>query len=206
MNYFNHRYASNSDIKKIVSRHEGRTEIEGLQAIFDFGSEFDVAIFEPHKRGTFSDLSPEKNELIKTMAASFWKDEMLRQIMMGPDFRRQHEFYRVNRFGLEGIRCKCDGDSRKLGLILELKGLAVSTEKAFKESILHLDYDQGAAWYLEGASGYVRYERVLIAGVSKTDPERPPFKMLIDRNHDYYLSGMGKIEYGTKIWKMFGLN
>lgn len=203
MSYFGHHYASNSDIKEMVSRYYNKQKPNNLGAIFDFGTEFHAGILEPHK-ANWDKVTPEQKASIQKMSKTFWKDSLCRQIAMMPDFRREHEFYRINRFNLEGVRCKTDGDSRKLRTILELKGLSVSTEKAFKESILHLDYDQGAAWYINTASGYVPYDQKLIVGISKID-EDLLFKVLIDRNHKYYKYGMQKINEGTKIWKMYGL-
>lgn len=203
MSYFHHQYASNSDVKKIVDRHEGRSEMEGLQAIYDLGTEVHAGVLERHKMRP-EVTTDEQKELIDAMAKRFWKDELCRNFVMMADFRREHEFYRVNRFGLEGVRCKCDGESRSLRSILELKGLSVTTDKAFRESILHLKYDQGAAWYIDTATGHVKYERKLIVGMSKKDPDLL-FKVLIDRNHAYYKSGMEKIKNGIGVWKMYGL-
>lgn len=203
MLYFHHPYASNSDIKTIVDRHEGRMKPEGIELIYELGTEIHAGITERHKLRPHV-TTQEQKDLIDAMAKRFWKDELCRNFVMMPDFRREHEFYRVNRFGLEGVKCKTDGESRALRSILELKGLSVTTEKAFKESILHLNYDQGAAWYLDTATGYVKYERKLIVGMSKKDPDLL-FKMIIDRNHQYYKYGMEKIKNGTSIWRMYGL-
>ena len=141
------------------------------------------------------------------MGNTFWRDDLCRQIAMMPDFIREHEFYRQERFGI-GAKCKCDGVSKKLRVILELKGLSVSTEKAFKDSLLHLDYDQGATWYLNVAScDWLKYRELghyfeykLIVGISKIHTDLM-FKMLIDRNHPYYKSGLEKVKFGVHIWK-----
>lgn len=199
MSYFDHRFASNSDIKEIVSRSEGRDKPQNIQALYNFGTGFHCGITEPHKLDRTT-LTQAELELIDKMAKRFWRDPMCRDLVNLPDFRREHEFYRSNRFGLEGTRCKLDGDSRAAKTILELKGLAVTTNKGFLESLLHLDYDQGAAWYLDNASGFTQYERVLIVGISKKDPDLL-FKLLIDRNHEYYRSGKAKIAKGIYLWK-----
>jgi hypothetical protein len=201
MSYFDRPEASNSDIKKLVARVEGREELKNIQALYDFGTGFHCGITEPHKIS--GDLSPADVELIGKMSKRFWRDELCRNLVMMPDFRREHEFYRRNRFGLDGSRCKVDGDSRKLKTILELKGLAVTTHNGFMDSLMHLDYDQGIAWYLDNASGYVKYERVLIVAISKKDPELL-FKLLVDRSHPMYRSGTDKIKKGIKIWKQHG--
>lgn len=203
MSYFNHHYASNSDIKKIVAKHNGVPEMDGLQGIFDFGTAFHAGILEPSKID-FSKLNPEQVNLLSSMTKTFWKDELCRSVVSSPDFRREHEFYRVNRMGLKGVRCKCDGISKKLRIILELKGLSVTTEKAFRDSIEHLGYDQGAAWYLNTTLGAVKYTHKLIVGISKREPDRL-FKLLIGWDDPYYKRGMEKVEKGVQTWKFYGL-
>jgi hypothetical protein len=204
MTYFNHQYASNSDLKTIVDRHEGRQKPDNIGLIYDFGTEFHSGILEPQKND-WSKVTAEQKLLIQEMSKTFWRDKLCQQIAMMPDFRREHEFYRINRFGLAGVRCKCDGESARLRCILELKGLSVTTEKAFKESVMHLHYDQGSAFYIETATGHVRYDTKLIVGISKINPDMM-FKMLIDRQHPYYRTGYQKISKAVRIWKTFGLN
>ncbi len=200
MSYFQHPYASNSDLKELVSRHEGREKPDNLEAIFDFGSAFHAGILEPHKLDT-STLTPAQVELVRVMSKTFWKDEMCRNIAMAQDFKREHEFYRQNRFGI-GARCKVDGVSKKLRIILELKGLSVTSEKQFKESVLHLGYDQGCTWYLNtSSSAHVMYQYELIAGISKIDPEHPPFKLLLGWDHQYYKTGIEKVKAAVHLWK-----
>jgi hypothetical protein len=203
MSYFQHHYASNSDVKKLIDRHNGKVEMEGIKEVYEFGTEFHSGILERHKMrdGVITDT---QTQLIRTMSDTFWKDEMCRNIMLMQDFRREHEFYRVNRMGFEGVRCKCDGESASLRVILELKGLSVTTQKQFIDSVEYLKYDQGAGWYINTASGYVQYRAKLIVGISKKQPDRL-FKLLIDRDHQLYKQGMWKIQEGNKVWKSYGL-
>jgi hypothetical protein len=202
MTYFNHHYASNSDIKEIVNRSKGITKPENIEIIYNLGTEVHSGVLERHKLRPDATTQDQKT-LINAMADRFWADPLCRDIVLMDDFRREHEFYRSNRYGLKGVRCKVDGESKKLRTILELKGLSVSTEKSFKESVLHMNYDQGATWYIDTATGFIRYERKLIVGMSKKNPDLL-FKMLIDRNHPYYKSGMVKVNEGVKIWKQNG--
>jgi hypothetical protein len=204
VSYFAHSYISNSDLKEIVRRHNGIPKMEGLQEVFDFGSEFHAGILEPHK-SDLSRIKAEDQELIKVMSKTFWKDEMCRKIAMAHDFRREHEFYRVNRFGFEGVRCKADGDSRALQVCLELKGLKVATQKAFEEAILFHSYDQASAWYLDVMTGTWHYKYQLVIGISKIYPDRPPFKLLVDRNHTNYKTGLHKIKSSSLIARQYGL-
>lgn len=202
MSYFNHHFASNSDIKEIVARSQGKEKPENIQDIYDMGTETHSGVIEPHKMRV-GILDQDQIELISAMSKTFWRDKMCRDIMMAPDLRREHEFYRVNRFGLEGARCKADSESRKLQVCLELKGLSVSTEKGFRDAILHHDYDQAGAWYLNTMTGFNFYRYQLIVGLSKKNPDLL-FKMLIDRSHPYYASGMEKVKYGVTLWKQMG--
>lgn len=201
MGYFQNNYASNSDIKEVVARHEGRTKPDNIHEIYNFGTAFHAGILEPHKVDQ-SAISVDQVDLLKVMSSTFWKDKMCRDIVLQYDFRREYEFYRQCRYGIQ-TRCKVDGDSRSLGVILELKGLGVTTESAFHNAIMQFDYDQGAAWYLNTATGYVKYKYKLIVGISKKYPDRL-FKVLIDRDHKYYNSGDQKAIRGVKIWKHYG--
>jgi hypothetical protein len=202
MSYFHHQYASNSDIKEVVARSENRQKPENIELIYDFGTEFHAGILEPHK-ADWTKVSPDQKLLIEQMARTFWSDRLCRQIVMMRDFRREHEFYRVGRYGLQGVRCKVDGETRMIRTILELKGLSLTTERAFKESIEHLDYDQGCTWYIDTATGYIRYDHKLIVGISKKEPDRL-FKVLVNRDHQFYKSGMEKVKKGVSIWKQNG--
>lgn len=202
MSYFGHHFASNSDIKTIVDRDAGREKPENIEDIYDLGTEIHAGILERHKM-RHAVTTDDQKLLIQAMANRFWADPLCRQIMMMPDFRREHEFYRIKRYDLEGVRCKCDGESASLQTILELKGLSVTTEKAFKDSIEHLHYDQGATWYIDTATGHVVYKRKLIVGMSKKNPDLL-FKCLIDRDHPFYKSGQAKIKNGVRVWKSYG--
>lgn len=203
MSYFQHHYASNSDLKEIVARHEGRMKPENIQEIFDFGSALHAAILEPHKV-EWEKFDEDEQQMLKMMRDTFWRDQMCRDIVMMPDFRREHEFYRVNRFGLEGVRCKTDGETAKIQTILELKGLRCATYKAFIESIEHLDYDQGSNFYIDTATGCVNYKQKLIVGISKQHEDRL-FKVLINRDHQLYKNGGEKVKKAVKLWHAYGM-
>jgi hypothetical protein len=193
MSYYNHQYASNSDLKKLISRYvEGREEPD-LEEIFDLGTLIHQAILEPHK----ANKQHKDYELASKMAKTVLKDRLCRDLIFMPDFKREHEFYRVNVHGIRA-RAKMDGSSNRIRTILEYKGLKIANEKAFDESIYKFDYDQGAAWYLD-TSGY---DRLLIVAVSKTDPNKI-FKRIIDRNHNIYKSGLVKVERAVMYWKQY---
>lgn len=201
MSYFQHPNASNSDLKSLVAREEGRQKPDNIQLIYDFGTEFHAGILEPHK-ADLSKINPEQVQLIKDMSKTFWKDPMCRDIAMASDFRREHEFYRSERFGI-GAKCKADGESKKLQVCLELKGLAVTSEKQFLESLLYMDYDQASAWYLPVMTGHVTYRYQFIVGISKKQPDKM-FKLLVDREHQYFKSGTQKVKKAVYLWKAYG--
>src|SRR6476620_7410025 len=149
MNYFGHPYISNSDIKSF-KRKMGLLpeEPENLQAIFDFGSLFHATILEPST--VDKEDQSDDAKLSRKMKDSCFKDEMCRMIIMRHDFKRENEFYEPVRVGPYEFnsRCKADGDSEGISLFLELKGLNVDSEKAFKLALERFDYDQAVAHYM----------------------------------------------------------
>lgn len=196
MGYFDHDFVSNSDLKSIVAKHDPKmAEPDNLQQIFDTGTLNHNALLEPYK----ADRNAVGYTTACRMAETVLKDDMCRKLILRPDFRREHEWYRNNMFGLKGVRCKTDGDSRELSTIFEYKGLAVNTENAFNNAILAHGYDASAYFYLN----VVGYDNYLIVGVSKKKPELL-FKRLVTRDHPYYRSGGIKIENSIRLWKQYG--
>lgn len=194
MSYFRSEYVSNSDLKELRHRVDPKFEDPAnLQDIFDFGNLVENVIFQPH----LVDWNHKDIELAKNMATTFRADNICRQLLLVDDFRRQHEWYRSSRFGVKA-RCKMDGDSKKLGMIVEFKGLSIDNEDAFENAISRFDYDQGLAWYMD-VSGY---HRALIVAVSKKRPGRI-FKRIVDRNHEYYARGVKKVHSAIRLWKQF---
>lgn len=194
--YFNHDFVSNSDLKSIMHRHEQkREEPSNLQEIFEAGTLNHHALLEPHK----ADKSHIGYITACNMASTVLQDPMCRQLISMPDFRREHEFYRRNIFGLEGARCKTDGDSRMMDTIFEYKGLKITTENGFDSAIENHDYDQSAFFYLN----VVGYKNYLIVGVSKTNTKKL-FKRLITREHKWYSTGGAKVERAIQVWKQYG--
>jgi hypothetical protein len=183
---------SNSDFKKLRKLIDPKFEDPAdLKAIFDFGNLVEDVILEPHKANYNHDDIKKALEMDKTFRA----DKICQQILYIPDFRRQHEFYRSDRYGVRA-RCKTDGDSKSMSLVFELKGLSVSSDRAFEEAIDRFDYDQGLAWYLD----LTEYKRSLIVAVSKSDTSKL-FKRVVDRNHIYYKRGVQKIKKSVILWK-----
>lgn len=197
MNYFDvDSYISNSDIKELCKRDGQKfEEPPNLQAIFEFGHLVENVIFQPH---LVDNWCHRDIDLAKAMAKTFQKDPICRQFLMVNDFRCQHEYYRADRgFGLP-TKCMTDGDSKKLDMLLEFKGLSIDTENAFEEAIDRFDYDQGLAWYLDTTLR----RRALIVACSKKSPDRL-FKRIVDRDHIYYKRGLNKVHAGVRTWKRY---
>lgn len=203
--YFDHEYASNSDLKKLMNL--GKELPENIGVIYDQGTLNHQALTEKHKADEWLRQQQEeitvacveakrKYDLACTMAKTVLKDDLCRKMIMMQDFRREHEFYRLDVYGIKG-RCKTDGDSKMISTCFEYKGLSVTTDKAFEEALYHFDYDQGAAWYMDT----MRYKYWLIAAVSKAQPDRL-FKRIVDRNHQIYISGREKVIKATNLWKI----
>lgn len=190
MNYFETPYVSNSELKRLVAMAYPKGTPPGdLTEIYDFGTLVENVIFQPH----LANWDHKDIERAKEMSKTFYKDPMCSTLVSVPDFRRQHEWYRSNCYGLYA-RCKADGDSKKLSAILEFKGLSITTESAFEEAIDFFDYDQGIAWYLDVA----RYKQALVVACSKKATNKL-FKRLVNREHVYYKRGIHKIKKAVNI-------
>lgn len=194
MSYYDSHHVSHSDLKRLRQMTDPKFQDPAdLEEIFEFGRLVEDVTFQPNQ----ANWGHRDIELAKDMAKTFRDDYICGQLLLIHDLRRQHEFYRSNRFGVPA-RCKMDGDSKILDLVLEFKGLSVTSEKAFEDAIDRFDYDQGLAWYLD-VSGY---KRALIVGVSKKSPGRL-FKRLVDRDHPHYKRGLSKVEKSIKLWKEY---
>jgi len=189
--YFNHHYISNSDLKKLQKMiNPDFQDPSDLEEIFAFGRLVEDCIMQPHQ----ANYEHQDIEKALSMARTFKTDPICQQLLWVHDLRRQHEWYRSNRFGVPA-RCKMDGDSRALSLVFELKGLSVETDRAFDDAVNRFHYDQGIAWYLD-VSGY---RQALLVAVSKKNTSRL-FKRIVNRQHDYYKRGVVKIEKNVKLF------
>lgn len=178
-------FISNSELKRLFKMAGGGyEEPENLDRIFEFGTLVHAILFEPLKANT---ADPDY-ALAKQMARTFLNDPMCMKIMGLADLRCEHEFYRYDVFGFNG-KCKADGESRMMDLILEFKSLSCTTQRQFEDAIDRFDYDQGGTWYIH--TGQRR--RVLIAAVSKKEPKMI-FKKLIERGDSIYNRGLEKID------------
>jgi len=189
LTYFDHDYISASDLKAFLKKTQGGIEEPAnLQAIFDFGTLFHETILEPFKH--YDHEETDELKLARKMKDTFFKDELCRMIVMRPDFQREQEHYEVIEVGgmKYEARCKCDGDSKGISTILELKGLIVTTQKAFDAAIDRLNYDMTAVHYMLTA----KRDRQLIIGISKKNPDLL-FKRVIKKHDETYLIGEEKL-------------
>jgi len=198
MSYFEHDFVSGSDLKEITKMHHtgSMNNKEGLEEIFEVGTLNHDTLLEPHKANKLHPDYPRA----KKMAETVLKDPVCGRLFMMEDFKREHEWYKRNIHGVEGARCKTDGSSRLLSCIFEYKGLSVTTDKAFGDAIMNLDYDLSMFWYLE-ITGLKHY---FMAAVSKKMPDKL-FKRYIDRDHPYYKSGKEKAMKALRYWRITGL-
>lgn len=192
MNYFDHHYISNSDLKKLKSLlNPSYREPANLEDILSFGTLFHALVLEPHK----ADHNHNDYELAKRMCKQFFDDQLCRQIFISAyDLRREHEYYRAERFGLPA-RCKVDFESKMLSLCGELKGLAIANDRQLDEAVDFHSYDQATCWYLD-ITGHRNY---FMAVPSKLAEKT--FKRLITRDHPYYKNGKEKVIKAVKLFK-----
>lgn len=188
--YFDHPYISNSDLKKF-KQHLGLSHPmpENMQPIFDFGTIFHKVILEPNTV-TDEDKANPDFKLAQKMADTFWKDEMCRNFILAKDFEREKECYEEITVGTHTIkaRCKFDGIRTMMRWQLELKGLAVTSKKAFEDALARLDYDQACTHYQ--LTGKVNVS--LIVGISKKNPDLL-YKKLVKQHDEFYLQGEQKL-------------
>ncbi len=194
MSYFQHHFVSKSNLVQLKRQLDPNSyEPENLEKIFELGTLIDVTLLEPH----LANIGSDDYELAKTMAQAIFKDRFLRDLIMMPDFKRKHEFYKADLFGLPA-RCQTDGVSKSISTIFEYKGLGITTDKQFDEAIYNFDYDLGAAWYLDTS----KLKYIIIGAASKKQPDKV-FKRLVDRDHKIYQRGILKADLMTRAWKDF---
>lgn len=192
--YYSHHYISNSDLKRLRKIMDPKFEDPAdLKEILAFGTLFHKLVLEPHKV-THLEQARDDYPLAKKMRDQFLTDKLCRDIMMVPDIRREHEYYRSDAFGV-GIptRCKVDFESpRMMSICGELKGLSIRNDRQLDEAVDRFDYDQAVAFYLD-MTGRKHY---FMAAPSKVVEQT--FKRFIDRNHIYYTRGRIKVRNSLK--------
>jgi len=193
--YRNHPYVANSDLKRLKSELVGSPVPDNLEEIFAFGTLSHALILEPH----LADYTHKDIMLGIEMRDTFMADEFCQAFVEHPDFVPERHFYNKDILGIQG-KCMMDGSIESRKDILEFKSLAVTTQSAFEEAIYHFDYDMGAAWYIDVS----KFDRLLIVAVSKKNTKRL-FKMIIDRDHEAYKSGLEKYtEWVERYTELFG--
>lgn len=197
MSYFDHKNISNSDLKAFLKTQGLKPEDpENLQQIYDLGTLIHSIILEPHE----ADKEHEKYELAMQMRDTFWKDPACRMFAMADDFHRERPFYEEVTVGPYkfNARCKMDGCRLRVRSMIELKGLGVTTEKAFREALVRFDYDQAIVHYMLTGN----MQMAMIVGISKLDP-RKLFKWYCKKNDDFYAMGEQKLIDTLKLVRDF---
>lgn len=195
MSYFQHASISNSDIRAfLIKMGLAREMPTNMQAIYDFGTLFHRIILEPHlvnKTVLSDDII-----LAQKMRNTFFKDELCRSFIMAPDFQREHEFYDTVEVGpyRYKARAKADGSRMQQRWLLELKGLNLTTEKAFNEALVELDYDRAIVHYMLAS----KTKLDLVVGISKKKPELL-FKKIVKMNDEFYAWGEEKLIKSLKL-------
>jgi hypothetical protein len=191
-NYYDSHYISNSDLKRLRKLIDPKFEDPAdLEEIFSFGTLFHALVLEPHK----ADYNHKDFELANSMAKRFFDEHICRKIFIEVyDLRREHEYYRNDRFEVMA-RCKVDFESKMLGLCGELKGLSVSSEKAFDEAVDRFDYDQAIAWYMD-VTGHQNYFLVAPSKIAEK-----VFKRFVSRDHLFYKRGKEKVVKAVKLFR-----
>ena len=193
--YRDHPDVANSDIKALKAQMIGSPIPENLDGIFEFGTLSHHLILEAEKANYLHEDIRKGLEMKDT----FYDDPFCRAFVEHPNFEAEKEFHRNNLLGVSA-KCRMDGSIRSRKEILEFKSLAITTQSAFEEAIYHFDYDMGLAWYLDVS----QYDVELIVAISKKKTDRL-FKMVIDRDHDVYKSGLEKYtEWTAKYKELFG--
>lgn len=191
MSYFEHPSISNSDLKRFKMSLNGGIQVEEsrLQEIFELGTMIHTTILEPNKL-TQEDKEKVGYPLAQRMHKTFFAEPLCRMFINSSDFYREKEFYRqIEVGGMQyNARCKCDGYRTGMKAYLEIKGLAVSTEKSFMEAIDRLDYDQAAVHYMLTS----QTNMCLMVGISKKNPDLL-FKKVIKMHDETYAIGEEKL-------------
>lgn len=197
MNYFSRPEISASDLKHFVKKMGGSfEEPANLEAIFEFGSMYHSVILEPHLSTNYN-VTEKEVEIAYLMKDTFFSDPLNRMIIMRSDFKREETC--VKEIEVGGMRylarCRCDGISKGISTVLEIKGLSITTQKAFEEAISRFLYDLSSVHYLLTTD----CDKMLIVGISKIKPSLM-FKKIIKRHDELYLQGEEKLVQVLRQW------
>lgn len=201
MSYFQRPEISVSDIKTFLKKAKGgNPEPENLEKIFELGSLNHAVIFEPSAATRPETITDDEWRTAILMKERFFREELCRMLVMRPDFQREMPFFKEIEVGgmKYNARIKCDGISKGIKTVLEYKGLAVTTEKAFLDAIDNLMYDMAAVQYLLVSE----CEMILIVGISKIKPSLL-FKKIIKKHDETYLWGEEKLIQALRLWREY---
>jgi hypothetical protein len=201
MNYYELSSVSNSDLTALRRAYYNIEDPKGLERVFAFGSLVDAMRSEQSKLNPFSRTLTDDYGIVIYFEIDIWRfaEKLAKELDKDPVVSRlsttmvgQYVFNRTLNFEYEGseysirARCKFDGFSKQFATGLDYKTLSCATDKQFRESIAHFDYDRQAAWYMDLA----RIDYFWIIGISKVNGK--VFKYAIERGSEMHLSGVQK--------------
>lgn len=205
--YFSSREVSNSDLGNLDKLlHPERYAIDATDA-YRFGTLFDAIATEPEKVNYHNlsvghyKYSHEEFKQAEAMYRSLMKDEigahMVRHAEKQVVMKRNMEIeYEGLRFTLN-VRCKWDFVFPKLKLGGDLKSTTATTQQQFEAACKHFKYDRQRAWYMDiGGTN-----KDILIGVSKAAPHKV-FRLHIERNDNFYLSGQQQYQALAFNWKI----
>jgi hypothetical protein len=206
IDYFQRSEVSNSKLKKLDDLMNGREPLDNPE-FYKFGSLHDAVITEEYKvnylnlRVLDEQYTHEDFAKVKLMKESFFKDDFCCKLHKGSKFQHVSVneikiVYRGFEFTLDAC-CKWDGWKPPIGW--ELKSTVATTQKAFEELCIFFKYNRAGAWYMDIAG----IDTYVMIGQSKKNPKLPPFRKIVRRGDDFYLSG--KEEYQELAFKYWSL-
>lgn len=207
--YYSRNEVSNSDLTTLKNYLEGKeSEFPNKEQVYYFGNLFDAMVTEstkidfknqkfnniPVDPSLFSNASKMKYSFLKDpFAFNVAKNSKKQTVIIDNVSLTFKEFT----FTLL-MRCKLDFDLSHIDLIADLKSTAATSEDQFISAVDMFDYDRQAAVYMSLA----KVNRFAIIGVSKKNAK--VFKVLIDKDSEFYKSGMEKFtDLAFKWWTLF---
>ena len=207
--YFKLRHVSNSDLSSLERFFACEDELLGLEQAFRFGSLVDAMLTEPercdHLNLKVDDVQFYSHEWnrARAMKASFLRDATASQFLKVAKGQRifTEEAFKIRFHGIEfelPVRCKYDLWMNAANFGGDIKTTVATSQKQFEVACIALDYDRSRAFYMDISGA----KKDFIIGISKKEPFKV-FKVMIDRNHDWYKSG--KEKYQSLSFKYFTL-
>lgn len=203
-------HVSNSMLGDLDRMIKGFEFGAGMQSVFNFGNLVDALLLESH----LVDFSSKSLALNTGETATFTDDEWTRALNMRTAGKRHPILSQlisisekqcvkmIDEFEIQGegftfklpVRCKYDMVHYLSQMGGDLKTTACTTQKAFTESLTHLNYDRQGAWYMDLGN----LNKFFYIGICKTPNKKgihEVFVHAIQRGDEMYLAGKAKYQY-----------